>query len=85
MVKTLRESKAKLSEFVERASQGEDVLITVRGKVKARLTSVRTQAQVVAGSVWAQELRALQQSVAGRRKIHLSTDEILAQDRQDRF
>ena len=38
MIKTLRESKAKLSELVEQASRGEDVLITVRGKVKARLT-----------------------------------------------
>lgn len=35
MTKTLRESKAKLSELVEVASRGEDVLITVRGKVKA--------------------------------------------------
>ncbi len=41
MVRTLRESKARLSELVERASQGEDVLITVRGKVKARLTKAR--------------------------------------------
>lgn len=38
MIKTLKESKAKLSELVERASRGEDVLITVRGRVKARLT-----------------------------------------------
>jgi prevent-host-death family protein len=37
MVTTLRESKAKLSELVERASKGEDILITVRGKVKAKL------------------------------------------------
>jgi prevent-host-death family protein len=38
MISTLRDSKAHLSELVERASRGEDVLITVRGKVKAKLT-----------------------------------------------
>lgn len=38
MVRNLRESKAKLSELVELASQGQEVLITVRGRVKARLT-----------------------------------------------
>jgi antitoxin (DNA-binding transcriptional repressor) of toxin-antitoxin stability system len=31
MIATLRESKARLSEFVQLASRGEDVLITVRG------------------------------------------------------
>lgn len=34
---TLRETKAKLSEYVERASGGEEVIITVRGRPKARL------------------------------------------------
>lgn len=38
MMKSLRESKAKLSELVERAYRGEDIVITVRGRVKARLT-----------------------------------------------
>jgi prevent-host-death family protein len=37
MIKTLRESKATLSALVERASHGEEIIITVRGKPKARL------------------------------------------------
>ena len=36
MIATLRESKAHLSALVERAAQGEEVVITVRGKPKAR-------------------------------------------------
>ena len=49
IIKSLRASKAKLSELVERASQGEDVLITVRGKVKARLTGVSVGAENAEG------------------------------------
>ena len=91
MVRTLRESKARLSELVERASQGEDVLITVRGKVKARLTKARltkarltkaqVQAPVAAAGLWAEELRILQRSLIRRGKARLSTDEILAPTR----
>lgn len=39
MVRTLTESKATLSKLVELASQGQEVLITVRGSVKARLVA----------------------------------------------
>jgi prevent-host-death family protein len=34
------EAKQKLSELVERASQGEDIVITCRGKERARLVGV---------------------------------------------
>ncbi len=40
MITTLREGKAKLSALVELASRGEEVIITVRGKPKARLCPV---------------------------------------------
>jgi prevent-host-death family protein len=55
MVTTLRESKAKLSELVERASKGEDILITVRGKVKAKLTQAPQQKKLDM-KAWAEEL-----------------------------
>ena len=42
MITTLREGKAKLSALVELASRGEEVIITVRGKPKARLCPVAT-------------------------------------------
>ena len=79
MIKSLRESKAKLSELVERASQGEDVLITVRGKIKARLTSAARTDNVNLPR-WAAELEQLQASVAtGRHKLR--TEDVLSEDR----
>ena len=84
MVKTLRESKAKLSELVERASRGEDVLITVRGTVKARLTKVESSPAGFDGRAWVGELRALQGAIAGRKKPKLAIESILAEQREDR-
>ncbi len=60
MIKTLRESKAKLSELVRRASQGEDVLITVRGQVKARLTSATEPGEERA--VWIERLKTFKKN-----------------------
>lgn len=81
MIKTLRESKAKLSELVEAASRGEDVLITVRGQVKARLTRATSEGADMQG--WAAELRQLQESV-GTGKHTLASEAILEGDREDR-
>jgi prevent-host-death family protein len=67
MVTTLRESKAKLSELVERASRGEDVLITVRGTVKARLTKVEASPAGFDGRAWVGELRTLQEATKRRK------------------
>jgi prevent-host-death family protein len=64
MTATLRESKARLSELVERASRGEDVLITVRGKVKARLTRATRQLSAKERAAWVRELRRLQKRYA---------------------
>jgi antitoxin (DNA-binding transcriptional repressor) of toxin-antitoxin stability system len=82
MMKTLRESKAKLSELVELASRGEDVLISVRGKVKARLTRLGTPQ--VGGADWARELRGLHRAY-GRTRAKSTVEEILAEDRADRI
>ena len=67
MIKTLRESKARLSELVERAARGEDVIITVRGKPKARLTGAGGLRRLDAHA-WADELRSSQRAASGRRK-----------------
>jgi prevent-host-death family protein len=85
MIKTLRESKAKLSSLVERASRGEDVLITVRGQVKARLTRAETPGPSDAGKTWAEELRTLQRSMRVPPKPRLTVEHILAEQREDRF
>ena len=85
MVKTLRESKAKLSELVEAASRGEDVLISVRGKVKARLTRATESSGGLTGREWAQELLALQRRIGVRGKPKLTSEQILTESRADRF
>jgi len=37
------EAKQRLSELVERASQGEEIVITLRGKERARIVPVATE------------------------------------------
>ena len=62
MIKTLRESKATLSALVERASRGEEVVITVRGKPKARLCPIAGgRHDPRAHRTWANELRELRE------------------------
>ena len=85
MITTLRDGKTKLSELVDRASKGEDVLITVRGKIKARLTKAEGPGTASDNAKWAQELRELRESVATRRKPRLSVEQILDEIREDRF
>lgn len=82
MVKSLRESKAKLSELVERASRGEDVLISVHGRIKARLTHAGIPG-AKSNVEWIRELKALQKRYTKR--VTGRTDTILAELRQDRF
>jgi len=84
MVRSLRESKARLSELVEAANRGEDVLITVRGKIKARLTRVAPASGAVQGRQWARELKAFQKSIAGSAVSELSTGQILDEISADR-
>jgi prevent-host-death family protein len=83
MIKTLRDSKAKLSELVEMASRGQDVLISVRGKVKARLTRATAPSRSSNRTLWVRELRRLQRSY-GRKTTHPTVNEILAEQREDR-
>ena len=81
MVKTLRESKAKLSELVERASHGEDVLITVRGHVKARLTRAEQPPAAVDKEAWLRELRDLRTLSKTKGRNPLTIEQILDEDR----
>ena len=80
MIKSLRESKAELAELVERASQGEDVLITVRGEVKARLTRALPRADNADIRGWAAELERLHSSV-GTDDHRLPSETVLSEDR----
>ena len=83
MIRSLRESKATLSELVERASRGEDVLITLREKVKARLTRAAPPAGAAEMQRWADELRDLHRGVAtGTHRLLNET--VLSEDHEDR-
>ena len=84
MMRTLRESKAKLSELVELASRGQDVLISVRGKVKARLTRATATGRTADRSLWVCQLRRIQQTYGATRK-RPKVEEILAELREDRL
>jgi prevent-host-death family protein len=83
MIKTLRESKARLSELVELASRGQDVLISVRGKVKAKITSAALRPSSGDRDAWIKELRVLQREAATR-KAKLKVDDILQETRAER-
>jgi prevent-host-death family protein len=84
MIKTLRESKAKLSELVELVGKGEDVLITVRGKVRARLTKALPNTSAMDMQTWARELENLQTRYSTA-QVKLKSEHILSSDREERF
>ena len=57
MIATLRDGKAKLSRLVDMASRGEEVVITVRGKPKARLCPMGNDVTENDRKTWANQLR----------------------------
>ena len=67
MTATLRESQADLQRLVELASRGEDVVITVDGKPKAKLTSAGapSPAKSLDMASWLKDLEEL------RRRYHI--------------
>ncbi len=90
MTATLSKSQAELPRLVELASQGEDVVITVEGKPKARLT----RAHVASGdsepltsrldlAVRVKELASLREKYRTG-KTGLTVDQILDETRADR-
>ncbi len=83
MIVNLRESKARLSELVELASAGEDVLITVRGKLKARLTKAGSHEEFDP-QAWVVELLEGQERYQAD-ETSTSTDAVLDELRDERF
>lgn len=61
MIATLRESKTRLSELVNLANSGEEILITVHGQPKARILSVSEPQSDTAD--WLRELSTLRLSL----------------------
>ena len=68
MVVSLRTGKAKLSSLIACAERGEEVLIAVRGKPRARLIALPSNTGEVMDS-WANELHQLHQQIGGKRNL----------------
>jgi prevent-host-death family protein len=90
MTATLRETQADLKRLVELASRGEEVVITVDGQPKAKLTSAgpapASEARVTLPASlanWPKELEAIRQKFSTG-KAGPATEEILAEHRADR-
>jgi prevent-host-death family protein len=59
MITNLRDAKGRLSELVQRAADGEEIVITVRGEPLARLTAVKSAKSPALDRVgWVTELAA---------------------------
>jgi prevent-host-death family protein len=59
MITNLREAKSNLSQLVQRAASGEEIVITVRGRPTARLTGVvANEGQSCEREAWVAELSA---------------------------
>ena len=85
MIATLSKSQAELPRLVELASQGEDIVITVEGKPKARLTRAEAPPlQAFDGKKWIAELEDLNRHY-NTGQNGLTVEQILAEDREDRF
>ena len=81
----IRELKAKLSEYLDRAAGGETIVVTHRGKAKAELRALsvdeRIQQGIREGWITAAKNRRHGMVVPMRLKGKMGVDEALAEDR----
>lgn len=86
MTATLRESQTDLQRLVELASRGEDVVITVNGKPKARLTAAETLLPAKSPDMasWLKDLEQLRRKYSTG-KTSPTVEQILEEDRAERL
>ncbi|MCC5806288.1 MAG: type II toxin-antitoxin system prevent-host-death family antitoxin [Opitutales bacterium] len=65
MITNLRNAKARLSELVEQAAGGEEIVITVRGRAKAKLSGIR-EPDPGEFSGWGESLRKTRRAHRGK-------------------
>lgn len=58
MIVSVRESKARMSELLAKAGEGEEVIITVRGQPTARIVPIKKKATPPDAKQWGEELRS---------------------------
>lgn len=85
----IRELKAHLSEYVERAAAGETILVTARGKPRAELAPLSERSRIEQGIAegWITPAKRPGGFRRPRRRFtsELTTEETLAEDRAERF
>jgi prevent-host-death family protein len=84
MTATLRETKAKLSQMVKLASQGEEVIITVHGKQMAKLVGVPHRTKKLDKKKWLAELAQLRRKYSTGR-VTMTAQQIQDENRAERF
>ncbi len=84
MTATLRETKAKLSGMVKRASQGEEVVITVHGKEMAKLVGLPRKEKKLDKKKWLAQLAQLRRRT-GTGTVGMTAQEIQDENRAERF
>jgi prevent-host-death family protein len=84
MTATLRETKAKLSQMVRLASQGEEVIITVHGKQMAKLVGVPRRTKKLDKKKWLAELARLRRKYSTGR-VTMTAQQIQDENRAERF
>ena len=83
MTATLRETKARLSEMVKRASQGEEVIITVHGKEMAKLVAIPKRPKKFDKKKWLAELAELRRKTSTGKRGR-TAEEIISEGRENR-
>lgn len=84
MIATLRETKARLSQMVKLAANGEEVLITVHGKQMAKLVGLPKKEKKLDKKKWLAKLAALRRRT-GTGKVGMTAEEIQDENRVERF
>ncbi|MEO0414489.1 MAG: type II toxin-antitoxin system prevent-host-death family antitoxin [Verrucomicrobiota bacterium] len=85
MVASLRDAKARLSELVQKAKDGEEVVIAVRGEPTVRLSPIQpSDAKADDHEEWVAELAASAKAVTRSPKT-ISNQEVWDELRADRF
>ena len=84
MTATMEQTQTELPRLLALASQGEEVLIMVEGQAVAKLTGLAKQAGP-SKQEWLADLAELRRRGATGKTGGPTVEEILAEDREDRF
>ena len=83
MIANVRESKARLSELIAKASSGEEVVISVRGKPTVRLVPIEDELSTGDVESWVARRRSRLSGMPENETS--SSEEILRDLREERF